>query len=303
MTTAPCSPPSDLTGQRCSDGGVRELLVTGVSGFLGRAVAEAAVAAGWSVTGTYLAHPPAHDAAITAVRLDVRDADAVGALLAARRPAAVVHTAYVQHGEDTLEVNAGGAAHVAAAARAAGARLVHVSSDAIFRGDLGRPLREDDPPDPVTAYGATKAAAEAAVAAAHPGALLVRTSLLYGGPGHAPGPHEQVALAAARGQPAMTFYDDEIRCPVQVDDLAAALVELAATAHHGPLHVAGPDAVDRATFARMIAAAAGLDAGAIAAGPRPPDRSGDCALDRRAAEGLLRTRVRGVRAVFGAAVA
>ena len=58
----------------------------------------------------------------------------------------------------------------------------------------------------------------------------------------------------------MTFYDDEIRCPVQVDDLAAALVELAATAHHGPLHVAGADAVDRATFARLIAAAAGLDA-------------------------------------------
>jgi dTDP-4-dehydrorhamnose reductase len=86
---------------------------------------------------------------------------------------------------------------------------------------------------------------------------------------------------------------------VQVDDLAAALVELAAGAQHGPLHVAGPDAVERATFERMIAAAAGLDPAAIAAGPRPPGRSGDCTLDCGAAKVLLRTRVRGVRAVFG----
>ena len=97
----------------------------------------------------------------------------------------------------------------------------------------------------------------------------------------------------------MTFYADEIRCPVQVDDLAAALVELAAGTRHGPLHVAGPDAVDRATFARMIAAAAGLDPAAIAAGPRPPGRSGDCTLDCGTAAVLLRTRVRGVRAVLG----
>jgi dTDP-4-dehydrorhamnose reductase len=278
---------------------VRELLVTGVSGFLGRAVAQAAARAGWSVAGTYLTHEPALAVPAATARLDVRDADAVGALLAARRPAAVVHTAYVQAAADALAVNAQGAGHVAAAAHAAGARLVHVSSDAIFRGDLGRPLREDDPPDPVTAYGVTKAAGETAVLTAHPGALLARTSLLYGGPGHAPGTHEEAALAAGRGERAMTFYADEIRCPVQVDDLAVALVELAAAAHHGPLHVAGPDAVDRATFARMIAAAAGLDPAAIAAGPRPPGRSGDCTLDCGVADTLLRTRLRGVRAVFG----
>jgi dTDP-4-dehydrorhamnose reductase len=279
---------------------VPTLLITGVSGFLGGAVAEGAAGAGWDVAGTYLTRAPGGP--VVAHRLDVRDAGAVAALLDAVAPDAVVHTAYVQRGDDTLAVNADGAAHVAAAAHARGVRLVHVSSDAIFRGDLGRPLREDDPPDPVTAYGATKAAAETAVLAAHPEALLVRTSLLYGGPGQAPGTHEQVALAAARGERTMTFYADEIRCPVQVDDLAAALVELAAAAHHGPLHVAGPDAVDRATFARMIAAAAGLDPAAIAAGPRPSGRSGDCTLDCGAAEVLLRTRVRGVRAVFGAAV-
>jgi dTDP-4-dehydrorhamnose reductase len=275
---------------------VPELLITGISGFLGRAVARRAVREGWTVAGTYLAHEP--PLGVAADRLDIRDRGAVAEVFAARRPTAVVHTAYRRGGDDAPAVNADGAGHVAAAARAAGARLVHVSSDAIFRGDLGRALREDDRPDPATPYGATKAAAETAVAAAHPAALMVRTSLLYGGPGRAPGPHEEAALAAARGEQAMTFFDDEIRCPVQVDDLAAALVELAATTPAGPLHVAGADPVDRATFARLIVAAAGLDPATIASGPRGPDRAGDCTLDCGAARGLLRSRIRGVREVL-----
>ena len=278
---------------------MRTLLITGVSGFLGRAVAQRAAGEGWAVAGTHLTQPRPPGLPIAAHRLDVRDPEAVAAVLDAVRPDAIVHTAYVQRGDDALAVNAGGAANVARAARARGIRLVHLSSDAVFRGDLGRALREDDPPDPVTPYGATKAAAEEAVRAADPGALLVRTSLLYGGPGHAPGPHEQVALAAGRGERDMTFYVDEIRCPVQVDDLAAALVALAATAHAGPLHVAGAVAVDRATFARLIVAAAGLDPAAIRSGPRPRDRSGDCTLDCGAAQVILRTLPRGVRAVLG----
>ena len=53
-----------------------------------------------------------------------------------------------------------------------GARLVHLSTDVVFSGGLGRPLREDDPPDPVTGYGKAKAAAETAVAAVDPSAFV-----------------------------------------------------------------------------------------------------------------------------------
>jgi dTDP-4-dehydrorhamnose reductase len=277
---------------------VPRLLVTGVSGFLGGAVAASAARSGWDVAGTYLTRAPQVARAVRAVTLDVRDEGAVGALVRAEAPDAIVHTAYRQRGDDTHAVNAAGAGFVAAAAAAQGARLVHLSSDAVFRGDLGRALREDDPLDPVSPYGATKALAEGAVAAAHPAALIVRTSLLYGGPGHAPGPHEEVALAAATGTRPMTFYTDEIRCPVQVEDLAAALVELAAGRHAGPLHAAGADAVDRATFARLVVAAAGADPGRIAGGPRPSDRAGDCTLDCSRARALLRTRLRGVHEVL-----
>ncbi|HEY4094520.1 MAG TPA: sugar nucleotide-binding protein [Baekduia sp.] len=278
---------------------MRKLLVTGASGYLGRVVAQRAATAGWDVVGTHGRHVPE---GVRSVALDVRDAAAVAGLVAAEAPDAIVHTAYLQRGDAARAVNVDGAAHVAAAARAAGARLVHVSSDAIFSGAGDRPLREDDPADPVTPYGATKAAAEPAVLAAHPGAVLVRTSLIYGGPGIAPSPHEEVALAAAAGEQDVAFFTDEIRSPIQVGDLAAALVELAASAvPAGPLHVGGADAVSRLDFAQLIVAARGGARHTVALAGRlaPPDRPRCCPLDSTRAQALLAVRLRGVHEVLG----
>jgi len=278
---------------------VPKLLVTGASGYLGGALAARAAAAGWVVTGTVHGRPDAAPPGLHAVVvLDVRDAGAVDALVRDTAPDAIVHTAYVQDGTGAHAVNAVGAGHVAAAARAAGARHVHVSSDAIFRGAEDRLITEADAPDPVTAYGATKAAAEEAVRAACPEALLARTSLLYGGPGAPPSKHEDVALAAARGERDMRFYTDEVRSPVQVGDLAAALLELAARRDAGPLNVAGADAVSRLAFARLIVAACGHDPARLRGLPAPADRPRFCGLDSQAAQARLETRLRGVREVL-----
>jgi dTDP-4-dehydrorhamnose reductase len=279
---------------------VPHLLVTGASGYLGGALCAHPSASGWAVTGTVHGRPEAAPPGLAGVVvLDVRDADAVGAAVRAAAPDAIVHTAYVQQGEAALAINADGARHVARAARAVGARLVHVSSDAIFAGAADRPLVEEDPADPVTEYGATKAAAEVAVRAADPDAVLARTSLLYGGPGRPASPHEELALAVACGERDMTFFTDEVRSPVQVDDLAAALLELATLRVAGPLHVAGADAVSRLDFARAIVLAHGHDATALRGVPAPPDRPRYCPLDSGRARALVRTRLRGVREVLG----
>jgi dTDP-4-dehydrorhamnose reductase len=254
------------------------IFITGIGGYLGRAIAQL--------------EPGAIGIAGRAVA-DVRDRDAIAAALDAAHPDAVIHTAYVQDGPDARSVNVQGSAIVAAAASERGMRLVHVSTDVVFSGDLGRPIREDDTPDPVTEYGRTKTEAEAAVLAAHPEAVIVRTSLIYGGA--EPSRHEQVAL-----DPSKTFYEDEIRTPVAAPDLAAALLELAARSDiRGPLHVAGTDAVSRAEFARLVAAANGRDPAAIRGAPRPADRPGDLRLDCSKARSLLSTRLRGVREVLG----
>ena len=94
-------------------------------------------------------------------------------------------------------MNVDGSHHVARAAAEVGARLVHVSTDLVFDGALGRPYTEDDEPRPVIDYGRQKLAAEEIVRAVLPGALIVRTSLIYGGA--EPSRHERLVLEAADG--------------------------------------------------------------------------------------------------------
>jgi len=218
----------------------------------------------------------------TSERVEVRDAAAVSRLLERLRPDVVIHTAYRQDEDD---VNTVGSENVARAAVAVGARLVHLSTDVVFDGRKGAPYVEEDPLSPVTDYGRAKAEAEVRVALAHADALLVRTSLLYGG--DAPSKHELSAH-----DPDFTFFTNEIRSPVQVTDLAQALLELAELEVSGPLHVAGADDVSRAEFAELIAR------GPVRSAPAPETRPLGCALDSSRARALLRTRLRGVREVL-----
>jgi dTDP-4-dehydrorhamnose reductase len=215
-------------------------------------------------------------------RVEIRDASAVRELLERVQPDVVIHTAYRQ---EDARVNVEGSENVARAAAAVGARLLHLSTDVVFDGRKGAPYVEGDPLSPVTGYGRAKAEAEKRVAAAHPGALLVRTSLVYGGA--EPSKHE---LAAC--DPDLTFFTNEIRNPVQVTDLANALLELAVLDASGPLHVAGSDAVSRAGFAELVAGKP------VRGEPAPDTRPLDCRLDSSRAQALLRTRLRGVREVL-----
>lgn len=251
-----------------SGGRPLRLHVTGATGFLGRELVRLAP---WAST----------------TRVDVRDEAGLVELFRDVRPDAVIHTAYRQHGPDAHDVTAAGAGNVARACALVGARLVHLSTDVVFDGRLGRPYREDDPLSPCTDYGRAKAEAERLVAAADPTALVVRTSLIVGGPGHEPSKHELLAH-----DPSATFYDDEIRCPVQVTDLARALLELVVLDVAGPLHVVGRDAVSRAELAELVRGSA------VRRAKAPPGRPLDCRLDDRRARGLLRTSLHGVRTVL-----
>ncbi|MEA2444368.1 MAG: dTDP-4-dehydrorhamnose reductase [Thermoleophilales bacterium] len=256
------------------------MLVTGGSGYLGRELLRRAD----SAVGTYL-----NSRLDGGVRLDVRSAPDVARAVAGH--SAVVHTAYVQ---DDPQVIVDGSVNVATACVAAGARLVHVSTDVVFDGAFGRPYREEDPPAPVTDYGRAKLVAERAVARLVPDALVVRTSLIYGGP--EPSRHERDALDGGTA-----FFTDELRSPVHVGDLAAALLELAGLEERGLLHVAGADSVSRYEFARLVVAARGGDPERVRSASFRSlglDRPADCTLDSSRAQGVLTTRLRGVHEVL-----
>lgn len=264
--------------------------MVGGSGFLGLRITRQAQLAGHRVIATcHAGAPPAVGADWR--RLDIRRRDDVTALARRARPDAVINAAYQKSG---WAVTADGGAHVALAAAAAGARLVHVSSDVVFSG-AAPSYDEASPPDPVTPYGAAKAAAETAVKAIAPGAVIARTSLIIG---DGDSVHECLVHAMAAGTAPGVLYTDEVRCPVHVSDLAAALLELAAGPHAGACHVAGPDPVSRHELGLLIAARDGLDPAALPSGPCPPSgpsRPLDVRLDGTRTQARLATRLRGAR--------
>ncbi|BCL16922.1 SDR family oxidoreductase [Micromonospora sagamiensis] len=264
------------------------LLVVGASGHLGGELCRRAVAAGERVVGTYHSREPALPG-VEPRRLDVRDREAVRALVSAVRPDAVVGTSYRY---DDWAVTADGAAHVAVAAAEVGARLVHVSSDSVH-GGRPEPYGDDEPPSPVFPYGAAKAAAETTVRAVHPTAALIRTSLILGDERSS-----QIRLCrdALAGRAAL--FTDQVRCPVHVGDLADALLAVVASDHSGALNVAGPEAVSRVDLGLLVALRYGIDPARMRtttsaeAGLRRP---GVVRLDSSRAAHLLPTRLRGVR--------
>ena len=266
------------------------LLVIGGTGLLGRRITCRAQRAGHDVIATFHANVPSA-AGVEWRQLDVRRRDEVRKLAQQVRPDVVVNAAYRQ---SDWETTADGGLHVALAAAAAGARLVHVSSDAVFSGTAPS-YDETCQPDPVTPYGAAKAAAETAVKGIAPDAVIARTSLIIG---DGDSVHEKLVHALAAGDVAGALFTDEVRCPVYVGDLAAALQELAAAPVAGVCHVAGADAVSRYELGLLIAARDGLDQAAIPAGPRSASGRAGAArvyLDCTRTQAQLTTRLRGAR--------
>ena len=280
------------------------MLVTGGSGYLGEWIVTLARSA-WDVTASYLHHPPAPNRDTPGViwrRIDVRDRSAVNAFIHEVRPAVIVHTAALNPGQGTdfQPVNVLGTRHVACAAAAHRARLIYISTDVIFDGQKGNYV-EDDPPSPVTPYGRSKALAEAEAWDSGAGAAVVRTSLIYGWRPRIDRNTRWIVGDLRAGKP-VRLFTDELRCPIWVESLAAAIVELAGLTYTGVLHVAGAQALSRYEFGVRLARFHGVDPD-----PLIPVRSREsglhrplrCTLDCSRARALLHTPLPGVDEVCG----
>jgi dTDP-4-dehydrorhamnose reductase len=161
------------------------------------------------------------------------------------------------HEDDAYAINAEGAGRLARAAADAGARLVQVSTDYVFRGDATTPYPEDAPLDPLGAYGRTKAAGERLVREAHPGAHIVRTAWLYGEHG-ASFPRTMLRLASEHET--VSVVTDQLGQPTWTRDLASAIVALLdADAPAGVYHGTNSGEATWFDLARATFELAGLD--------------------------------------------
>lgn len=270
------------------------VVVTGADGQLGRFLVPALVAAGARPVGFGHRESPGVDRVV-----DVTDARAVADALAGVVPDFVVHAAAYTDVDGCERdparadaVNRDGAANLAAAAAAAGAHLVMVSTDFVFAGDGGAPYPEDAPTDPISVYGRSKRDGELAVLATNPGFAVARTAWLYGGAGkHFP----RTILTLLRDRGTVEVVTDEAGSPTFAGDLAGTLVALIAARAAGVFHLANAGRASRFAFARAVAQEAGLDpervrpttsAAFLAKYPLPARRPADSTLANRRAAAL-----------------
>jgi dTDP-4-dehydrorhamnose reductase len=236
----------------------RRLLIFGGSGFVGGNLALSALQQGWQVLAAdSVFHPGLGSAGWE--RLDITDPEAVKRILARFRPDAVVNLAALadidrveRERELAWKINVDGARFVAESCRRQAARLVFLSSDAVFDG-LGGPYRERDLPAPLNYYGATKMEAEEAVIRANPEAVVVRISLVLGFPATAGNSFlASLEQKLAAGE-SIVCPVDEVRTPIDVHTLCACLLELAQGSFSGILHLGGKQCINRCDLSRAAA--------------------------------------------------
>ncbi len=212
--------------------------------------------------------------------LDITDAAAVGRAV---RDVDVVANCAAWTAVDDAEsneaaaftLNAVGPHLLARAAREAGARIVHVSTDYVFDGTANTPYPENHPMSPRSAYGRTKAAGEWAVRAEAPDHLVVRTAWLYGARGGC-FPKTMARLAGERDS--LSVVADQVGQPTWTVDLADLLVRLVdAAAPAGTYHGTASGRVSWHGFTREIVTGLGKDPAMVhettsEAFPRPAPR-------------------------------
>lgn len=227
------------------------VFITGISGYLGQRLAQRA-AESCRVSGCYYDHMPNLPDPIQRVRVDIRDACAVMDAISTAAPQTVIHTAALNSGNDEgmhQKINALGSANVARAAETIGARLIHVSTDLVHDG-YSAPYGDNDTPNPLNAYGRSKAQAEVWVRQNHSAATIVRTSLIYDFQ-IMPRSTHWLATAIENNQ-TVSLFNDVIRQPIALDALVSALLRIARLNCSGFLNVVGRQAVTREYYERKL---------------------------------------------------
>lgn len=281
------------------------VLVTGANGLVGGRLCSELASRGHAVIG--LSRGPARWALPGEyLSCDLVDRDAALSAIGAARPEAVVHCAAEadvdlceREPERAFSGNVLATANVAQACRAAGARLVHVSTDYVFDGEDG-PYAEDAVPNPQGVYGLTKHMAEQAARALAGSWAVARTAVVYGWPAAARrnfGSWLVESLAQGRE---VRLFEDQIVSPSLAASVAAMLAEIAERRLGGVWHLCGAEALDRVAFGRELCAVFGFDASLLVpvrlkeaklAGPRPRR----CGLRSERARTELAARPLGVR--------
>jgi dTDP-4-dehydrorhamnose reductase len=283
-----------------------KILLTGASGLVGAAFAEAAARRGHQVVGLVGRATFSVQGLAARHSVDLSQSDAVSSLALEIFPDAIVNCAAVSEPAAcdadparSQQLNVELPATLARLAHHLSARFIHLSSEQVFPGDRP-PYAIADTPRPLNLYGRQKLESERRVLDAAPAfAVALRAPLLTGNsPGGARSLHERLLADWAAGKTPRVHHD-EIRQPCTAGNLAAVMLELCERHDlRGVLHWAGAEALSRVELARRIRAffKIPLSAAPLVETTRsaePPAviarRPADLSLDCRPLVGLLKT--------------
>ena len=222
------------------------ILVTGASGQLGTAFR------GLLPDATF----------VTRDQLDLSSPDTIAAALTDPAPEAIINcAAYTKvdlaESEEELAhtVNAVAVGEMARLAAECGIPLVTYSTDYVFDGSARSPYLESSPTAPINAYGRTKLAGEQLAVAAHPGALVIRTSWVISGT-H---PNFVATMLRLVRERDLRVVDDQVGHPTVADDLATATLEALELGATGVLHLTNDGVTTWFELARTAVELAGED--------------------------------------------
>ncbi len=233
------------------------ILVTGSSGQLGRALRELACGSRHRFVFT------SPDACEDGLRVDITDRSSVMSAVSTGVDVIINCAAYtdVEAAQDNpreaMDVNAGAAGILADAARETGAVLVHISTDYVFDGKANTPYRDDAAASAVNVYGMTKLEGERAVVGSGCRHIILRTSWLYSGSGR----NFFMSIAEKTAElPRIRVVNDQVGSPTYAGDLAYAIMHIIENNlldRCGIYHYANQGLCSRYDFAKEICDALG----------------------------------------------
>lgn len=282
----------------------KTLLITGVSGLVGGNAAVLSKSRFRTVAayGKNAVSIPG----VSPVPLDLEDGKAIRKLIQTVRPDAILHCAARSNMDDsesnrdeTFRINADSVRIFAEACAETGIRLVFTSTDMVFDGEKGH-YSETDAVNPISIYGESKCTAEEQIRSICPNHVIARVALVYGKPATGGVSFSGKILQTWREGKRATLFTDQYRTPIEVGNLAEALLELVDSALIGTLHLGGSERVDRYTFGLHLAELKGVSRDRILPIrmeelPSPAKRPRDASFDISKARSLLRTSLLGFR--------
>lgn len=226
-----------------------KVFVTGVCGQLGHDVMSELAKRGHEGIGSDIAAQYAGVADGSAVvsmpyvQLDITDRDAVQQTITAVHPDAVVHCAAwtavdLAEDEDKIDkvraINAAGTKYIAEACKAAGCKMMYISTDYVFNGQGTEPWQPDCKEyQPLNVYGQTKLEGELAVAGLLEKYFIVRIAWVFGLNGKN---FIRTMLNVGKTHDTVRVVNDQIGTPTYTLDLARLLVDMIETEKYGYYH-------------------------------------------------------------------